>query len=435
MKGRPMRRIPLLLLATALVIHLPQISRAEAPAYKIRTVLQSGAPAGDLPLSRGLLLISGPLNDRGQLLIDAGTLDGSKPDTLLQYDNGQFFPILAAGREGPAGKWPKDVFLVGPLSSMNQSGNVVLAVRSQTSGFRGTFFWKRETQVTTPIALPGMPAGADLTFTEGYGGIPAINNRDEIALVGQVRGTTGASGPALFFRTPDAQLQPVLLPGDTLPGGGKVHADTDLLPSLNDGGTIAFLARPQGEKQNSAYLWEKGALAPLLRVGTAAPNGGQITSVSGVFVNNKNRNALVTAGVGGSRRHGLYLVRDGQLTAVAEPGQTMPDGSRFSGLSSVYAGAEGVLYSTGGVSIASQTGEHIFVGALADGSTAAYRMDADGKLTLVLKRGSRTELGTITSIEGGNLAGINSEGQVALVVRIDGGPDTVVLLTPADLPA
>jgi hypothetical protein len=60
-------------------------------------------------------------------------------------------------------------------------------------------------------------------------------------------------------------------------------------------------------------------------------------------------------------------------------------------------------------------------------------MDAEGKLLLVLKSGTNTELGKITTVEGGNLAGINTQGQIVLVVRIDGGADTLVLLTP--LPA
>ncbi len=428
--------IAALVVSLGLALLAPGTARADTVTYKIQPILKLGDPAGDTPLaSRGLALIAGPLNDRAQLLIDAGTLDGTHPDTLLQYDSGQFLPILVVGRDGPVGKWPKDVFLVGPLSSMNQSGNIVFAVRSQSTSASGTFLWSRETQVATAVALKGMPAGPSLTFSQAYGGIPAINNRDEIALVATVQNpsgpTQGVSGPALFLRTPDGQLQPVLLPGQELPGGVKVHSDSDLLPSLTDAGLIAFLARPQGEKQNSAYLWEQGALTPVLRVGAAAPGGGQITSVSGVFLNNANRNVLVTASVDGSRHHGLYLVRGGQLTPVAVPGQVLPDGSQFSSLASIYTGAEGVFYSTGGVSTANQAGEHVFLAALADGSTAAYRMEADGKLSLVLKNGTTTELGQITTLEGGYLAGINTQGQVALVVRTDGGPDMVVLLTPA----
>src|SRR5689334_16576653 len=99
-----MKRTCLLIFAAGLTLLLPRVARPDT-FYKIQPVLKLGDPAGDIPLaSRGFLLTAGPLNDRGQLLIDAGTLDGTHPDTLLQYDSGQFFPILVAGRDGPQGK-------------------------------------------------------------------------------------------------------------------------------------------------------------------------------------------------------------------------------------------------------------------------------------------------------------------------------------------
>jgi hypothetical protein len=63
-------------------------------------------------------------------------------------------------------------------------------------------------------------------------------------------------------------------------------------------------------------------------------------------------------------------------------------------------------------------------------------MDADGKLALVLKSSTVTDAGTITSIVHPASSpsavglGLNSKGQVAATVRIDGGPNTLVLLTP-----
>jgi hypothetical protein len=77
---------------------------------------------------------------------------------------------------------------------------------------------------------------------------------------------------------------------------------------------------------------------------------------------------------------------------------------------------------------------------LADESTAAYSMDAEGKLSLILKSGTDTEPGQVTRIgstsfasgltRGGQGVGLNSEGQVTLTVQIEGGLFTIVLLTP-----
>jgi hypothetical protein len=281
-----------------------------------------------------------------------------------------------------------------------------------------------------------MSAVNDLMFTQAGGQSPVINNRDEIALVAAVKGPTGPAGAALFFRSPDGKLQPVLVPGQALPGGGKVSNDPNLQlsPSLNDAGVVAFLARRQGEPQNSAFLWEGGNITPALPIGSPAPGGGKITSVSSVFVNNKNRSVLLTAGVDGSHHHGVYLLKDGTLTPVAVPGQELPGGGKLQTVQAVYSGPADVCY---GVSAANEAGQHVFLATLEDKSTAAYLVDTDGSLSLVLKSGAVTDLGTVTSIgeaasgTGSFGVGVNSQGQVVVSARVDHGAPTLVLLTPA----
>jgi hypothetical protein len=59
-------------------------------------------------------------------------------------------------------------------------------------------------------------------------------------------------------------------------------------------------------------------------------------------------------------------------------------------------------------------------------------LDPDGKVSPVLATWATTDLGKITRISpavGGGIA-FNNKGQIALIVRIDGGLDTLVLLSP-----
>jgi hypothetical protein len=67
---------------------------------------------------------------------------------------------------------------------------------------------------------------------------------------------------------------------------------------------------------------------------------------------------------------------------------------------------------------------------------AIYVLDPDGKLTLVLKEGATTEVGTVTrfgdagtSPASSNIA-LNNRGQVAIPARIQDGPAAILLLTP-----
>jgi hypothetical protein len=273
-----------------------------------------------------------------------------------------------------------------------------------------------------------MPAVQNLTFTEPAGFSPVINNRNEIAFPAAVKNPAGPSGAGLFFLARDGQLLPVALPGQQLPDGGKISLNLFSIPSLDDAGRVAFLARRPADKQDSAYVWEMGAISPVVTVGTAAPGGGKITAVSTVLLNNQDRSMLVAAGSGGSARHGLYRAAAGQLTPVAVPGQEMPGGGRFSTLQNVFPFSEGLR--SFAVSAANGLGQHVLLAVWEDGTTAAYLLDPKGKLSLILKSGTATELGQITTIGGPSPASLNREGQVALVVRIDSGPETIVLLTP-----
>jgi prepilin-type N-terminal cleavage/methylation domain-containing protein len=83
----------------------------------------------------------------------------------------------------------------------------------------------------------------------------------------------------------------------------------------------------------------------------------------------------------------------------------------------------------------------VWLGApqLEHNSTAAYRMETDGSLSLLLKSGTPTDLGTITQVgvpapadepQGVGVA-MNASGQLALTARLNNGPTTLLLLTPA----
>jgi hypothetical protein len=297
--------------------------------------------------------------------------------------------------------------------------------------FYGIFLWNSKEQTVTTVAVKGMPAVDNLTFGEALGyGFPMINNRDEIAFDGEVKEVAGKPAPGVFVSGPDGKLMPIALPDQELPGGQKVL--WALSPSIDDAGRVAFLATSQSGGRASAYLWEQGTISPVAIIGADAPGGGQFESVTAARLNNKNRNVLVVARLQRKPDYGLYLFAEGTLRSVAVRGQPMPGGGTFRTLLARDEDAKAFELSE-----ANALGHHAFVAVLEDGSTAAYRMEPDGTLSLILKRGQSTELGQIQRIgRGPNPAtspkgiGLNSKGQVALTVKVAGRPDTLVLLTP-----
>jgi hypothetical protein len=428
-------------LTIALTLLTPGAARAAAPtSYTIQPIVHLGDTTGGVNiLAGGGDFEIGALNDSGQLVFitEHGKPQGS--EMLLQYADGKIHPIVVANRAAPGGQWEGGVEVAGPVS-MNQRGDVVFVAKVSVGGQTswGTFRWDFQAQKVTAVAVKGMPATGDLTFTGAAGSyVPAINNSGEIAFPAIVMSRTpgGASGNALFFLGRDGQLQPVLLPGQELPGGGKLQNNSFRFPeaSLADDGRVAFLAHPQGGPLNNAYVWELGTISPVLVSGAALPGGGTIGAVSRVLVNSKNRSVLVAADVAGaSSGPGLYLVADGQLTPVAVPGQPMPEGSKLRSLGDVSKTGLGQTIVLG-VSAANAVGQYAFVATLEDGGTAAYRIEADGALSLILKSGAVTDLGKITRVGAGARGtgiAINSQGQVAVPVTIDTGPEAIALLTP-----
>jgi hypothetical protein len=411
----------------ALTVGLTLLAHGMAQAqttYKIQPLVKFGDKAGDVVIKTdGGDFEIGTLNDNGQLVFVTENEAGG--EMLIQYADGKLIPIVAGGKDAPGGKWSKGVVPRSPVS-MNQLGNVVFAadltVGDNTS--IGTFLWDFKAQQATTVALKGMPAVNNLTFEQGGGFAPGINNSNEIALVAQVKNAEGKAQDGVFFLGRDGKLLPVALPDQELPGGGKIlHA---FLPSINDTGVIAFPVRRQGDNADSGYLWEKGTITQVAVIDTDLPGGGKLAYLNGIRVNNKNRNVLVVGRLddpaGGP--DALYLFADGKLRPVAVPGQEMPGGGKFKSLQTFVIGT----------SFPNDAGQHAILAALEDGASAACLMDAEGKLSLILKSGTTTPLGTITNVGqgGGGSTGIgfNNKGQVALTVKIDDGLDTIVLLTP-----
>jgi hypothetical protein len=131
---------------------------------------------------------------------------------------------------------------------------------------------------------------------------------------------------------------------------------------------------------------------------------------------------VVAASIQGKSGHGLYRYGEGKLTPLAVTGQEMPGGGRLAD----------VEVPGGSFSWANEAGQHAFVARLSDGTRAAYLLGEDGALSRIVKSNEATDVGTITQLTPAGSAGIalNSKGQVALPVRIEGGPTAIVLLTP-----
>lgn len=405
----------------------PGAARAAAsPAptsYTIQSVVKLGDTVGAPPLRLTDYLATGALNDKGQVVFDTNTTSGAS--AVIRYADGALTPIVRGGGTAPGGQWPRNINIYSTVS-MNQAGDVVFASDVTIGGkpSSGTFLWSQQSGQTSPVALQGMPAAGSLVYATGGSHRPVLNSSGEIAFVANVKNAAGQPNRGLFFRGRDGQTQPLMLPDGALPGGGR--AAEGKWPSITDAGAVGFVVSYQpGESSDQAYRWESGALTWLAGDGSAIEGGATLAQVGTAYLNEENRNVLIS-GVrkGDGSSVGEFLLTDGKLQPVAVPGQVMPGGGKF------------LSRQAFGTSFGNQRGQYVFLADLAGRGTAAYLMQDDGTVSLILQSGAMTNLGRITNVgEGGagNSGGVgfNNLGQVALTVKIAGvAGDELVVLTP-----
>lgn len=400
--------------------------------YQIQPIVRHGDQVGAVSVKSDAAFFVGGLNDKGQIALVTDNAAGGQ--ALVQSTDGRLTPIVAAGGDAPGGKWSPKVGIRSPVS-MNQLGSIVFAADVVSGGQSdvGTFRWDYAARRVTPVLLKGMPGAGNLALEQGGGQRPAINDRNEMALVAPVKNAAGKPQEGVFFMGQDDRLQPVAIPDQPLPGLKPLfHAG---MPSVNDTGVVAFLAWPRDDYLDRPCLWEHGTLTPLLEL-TQKAFATHLAAFTGIWVNNKNRSVLLAAllhGLSGASIS-LFSWSDGKLTPVVVPGQSLPGGGRFQTVQPQNPNSIEVSLATG-VSAPNQEGEFVFLATQENGATGAYRVDAEGNLSLVLKGGGTTSLGKIANVGQGNGrsqgVGFNNRGQVALTVKITGGAEMVALLTPA----
>jgi hypothetical protein len=353
---------------------------------------------------------------------------------LMRYVQDQLTPLVVAGQDGPGGKWAPSAVITG-FAGINQRGSVAFSTQITLGGrhTHGAFLWNAQSQNFVTVALAGTPAADDRVFRPVTFGHAAVNRHEEVAFGATIPNTAGQARRAIFFKGRDEKLLPVALPDQALPDGVRLTQAGGGALALTDAGVVAFTVHREGDPSLafSACVWENGILSPVALVGGKTPGGDTVSTVSAVRVNNRDRSVLVALSLSKTPgQTGIYRWVDGQLTAAVVPGQEMPGGGRLQSVALTQtSGGPSAQYT---VSHASEAGEYAFLAQLEDGSLGAYRLDAAGKLALILKSEATTELGRLTlllDLNGRHLA-INSHGQVALAVAIDGGPESVVLLTP-----
>lgn len=171
---------------------------------------------------------------------------------------------------------------------------------------------------------------------------PDINDAGDVLFLADVVGG-GAPRGLFLYRAADDSIVKVAAVGDPSPLGGTISM---LGPgSLNNAGTIAFLAVTHGSDFADILLWRNGTVTKYVAAGDPAPGGGTFVAIATELwgyqdgssiaggpapgLNQKGQISFRGYVDGGISAGGLFLSTDGMHEWMAKAGDAAPGGGTY----------------------------------------------------------------------------------------------------------
>jgi hypothetical protein len=409
-------QVPLAIRLTALFIAaLAPAAAANQPSYQYRAVAVLGTRAAGGGALRGGFE-PGALDSQSRLAYVAGI--GSRGAQGLFLDTlGTATPVARPGNAaGDGWVFAEQPGLIGGIASpvaMNAEGDLVFAadITRGTEQGSGTFRWVWQTEELSALSLPGQTAPNGALFGNTHS--PAsINDQGDIAFAVEVSGGT-APEEGLFLLS-EGKLTPLVLPGDSEPGGGKFASATH--PSVNAARQVAFQADVvrEGRRSTGVFLADSTGIHAIADPRRIAPGGGSFLGAREAHLNNRGQLAFL----GNTGAWAAYLANGDQITRLTGPGSVLPGG----------APVHAVITTDGSLSL-NQSGAVAMLLKVEEPDAAGLFVWQQETLWPVALPGTfLAGIGPIDSV--GTTVALNDQGQVAFEAQTDDGDAALVLATP-----
>jgi hypothetical protein len=365
------------------------------------------------------------MNSLGQIGFSARIDGDSLSDEGVYGSGGSFGSLAPIALAGPGASLTG----IASISPMNNSGQILIdafALDGSSSG-EGRYLYRTGGTAWTTIAQVGQSApgfvGGELGFMYGT----QLNASGQATFLSNI--STGPNDVGLY-RGSGGGITPVAVTGQVAPGAGGARFQFLFSNALNNAGQSMFTAQLEnsdGSITSGVFLSNPSgtALSTLAVGGQAAPvaGGGTFLGASGGRLNQAGQVAFAASLSGGSIASGVFLSSPGTagLKTMARSGQTAPEtgGGVFwngpflhvrlhdSGLVSFHAGVTG-------------------------GNTSGGLFLTDGRETVAAQRvGQQVGGRTVRAFGYENSSGLevlgdselNRHGQLAYYVLYEGGGD------------
>ena len=348
------------LLAAALFAGSPveaQTHSRHASQYQVHVVCYLGDPApGGGVFANDFEPTA--LNNRGQLAFTAEP-DPAGSEAIFVAEGGWMTQIVRYGEAAPGvgvfGRSERGII------GLNDSGDLAFGFDHGTG--QNIYRWSQADQALSAVILPNVtPVPEDNGMFVGAFGETSINNRGEIAFMGNITNPPPASFKSIAYRTgvyvadPSGGLTTIVKPGDPAPDGGTfisagamyavaygfIFFALPIGPSINDAGDVAF----GGQVVTGTNTFDNSFNLYVRRFATGAieaipPAAGYATGVvSSVTINNRGEVAFAESSNPGGFAFGtgspgaICLNSHEETAIITAVGDAAPDGGHFTTLGS-----------------------------------------------------------------------------------------------------
>jgi len=266
------------------------------------------------------------LNGSGTVAFTAALTGGKSTSGVFLAQNGKIVAIALSGGAAPevAGGTLADF----EAPTLTENGDVAFLASIRRGRETQEAIYLYHGKELKRAVGSGDPLSGGGTFSSF--GNPVINNRGEVAFPALVE-----QGPILggIFVANGKELRLLLSAGAAAPSGGVFTRFSEGL-AFNDAGTIALNSViRQNTSAGAIAVIENEVPRIVANIGDAAPGGGTFSAFAAwPALSGSGAVAFIAAIDGGPNSMGFFLADSAGLRRIAAVGDSLPDGSRITGL-------------------------------------------------------------------------------------------------------
>jgi hypothetical protein len=356
---------------------------------------------------------------------------GNNSEGLFLATNGTIKAILEPGTPvGPgAPDWTfKDNGPIGMLLSpvgTNAAGDVSFGSdvlkKGDTDVKSGNFLWIKKTGQIVALNLPDQdaPGGGKFDVTKG-GTWTSVNDQEDTTFTSQVADAQGNVEEGVFVWTAaDGKLHDIARPGDKVADSFFTKARRSM---INNAGAVVFEGTVDKTSDVGIYLSKDGKITAIATPDTTVPGGTEkFSAVAEPRLNNKGDVIFLgntSAGWGAYR----LAANDTNLTPLVQAGAALKDGTALDQVHEKY-----------GTTALSDSGDTAMVVNLGGGGAAVYLISSSNAAAVAKDGDNLPGVGAIDYVLGdnaGDYVSINSADQVAFSAKFKDGHMGLILATP-----